>query len=145
MDILFPFLPSFTVELHSFYHHSFLLLRNFIVSFFIPLFCSFPNFFERFDSTMFLASWSLSDINSKLRKYKTAILTNLWQKCRVESCKEESKVGRCVKFFCHLQKPNVLYILFLNIKLYPAEMFCLSGLLGFRRVKIVFSKCGLIF
>jgi len=35
MDIPFPPLPSFTVELHSFYHYSFLLLRDFILFFFL--------------------------------------------------------------------------------------------------------------
>jgi hypothetical protein len=50
---IFPFsqLPSFTVELNSFYQYSFLLLRNFIISFFLFIyFLHFVNFFESFDS-----------------------------------------------------------------------------------------------
>lgn len=79
MDIPSLLFPSFTIELHSFYHYSFLLLRNFIVSFFIPLFSTFIKvfFFERFHSKMFLASLFLSDINFKLHKNKRTTLTKL--------------------------------------------------------------------
>jgi hypothetical protein len=55
MAIPFLLLPSFTVELHSFITTRFFYYVILSYPFFIPLFSTFLNFFERFDSKMFFS------------------------------------------------------------------------------------------